>query len=84
MYEYAEPEIGTMDAISAYEKAANPATVAARINEIITDGPANFAAASPLNTNIPVPANQSFSSISKSFEDSFILPIILPMPKANN
>lgn len=47
--------MGTIEAISAYEKAASPATIAARINEIITDGPAYLAAASPLKTNIPVP-----------------------------
>lgn len=55
---YAEPELDINEAISEKDKLESKATKPARMNEIITDGPANFAAACPLKTNMPAPTTE--------------------------
>jgi hypothetical protein len=62
---YAEPELDIKEDISETDKLESKATKPARMKAKITDGPANFAAACPLKTNMPAPAIQFIRSSSR-------------------
>jgi hypothetical protein len=60
---YADPELVIIAAISENDIAARRATIPVRIKEMMTDGPANFAAACPLKVNIPMPEKEDESRL---------------------
>jgi hypothetical protein len=83
VYVYTEPETGTVDANSAYERAANKQARPAITNEMISAGPAVRAPA-PVNTKIPVPIIAPIPSIVKSHVPNSLFRVVPVFEAATN